>query len=212
MPNFDFTKLLSDKIRLIQLICLGGIALFGLLTVIVEAGALKFILMLLVLGFIFFSIAPVYLRTLEASSSTIGRAGYYGLKAAEAAGLAGIAVIVLGIFTAIGSLTNKGQFTHMICMVLFLVQAVTSIGMAVGLGLTTMLRANGVELELPPEPQPKPVQPAYPPGQPPYPGYPQGYPQGYPPQGYPQPPQGQPQPAEAPPAEVPPAPEGETEK
>jgi len=153
----------------------GCVALFGLLTALVKQS----------LALPAHAVRPcfylrihrsVFLALLDVDTAPVGRSAYFGLKAAECAGIAGVAVIILGVFTAIGSLTGKGVSAHMTAMVIFMVQALASIGMALGVGLTTLLRSNGVEIELPPKPEPKPkpepVQAAYPP---------QAYPPGYPP-------------------------------
>ena len=200
----DPSKFTSDMTRLAQVGCLAGLALFSFLNAVIRAEFLVFLLMLITAAFVFVTIAPIYLQTLSSDTSPLPRTGHIALRAAEAAGLAGLATVIAVLFGGLSILAKESSIPTFIVMILvFGVQATVCLAIAVGVGMTNLLRNQDVVLESPPPPQPK----AAPPQQ--YQQPPQQYQQ--PPQQYQQPPQQYQQPpaAEAqPPAYQPPVPSG----
>lgn len=191
MINFDMSRFTSDKLRLFQLFSLAGVALFGLLSAFADAKILAFLLLLSVSALLFFSLVPLYFDTLSADRDPLPRSGRLALRGAEAAGLAGVAITVMAVCLALGILfggsgptAGLGAAVSLFGVILILlVQAMAGLGIAAGVGLSNMLRQNGVELEAP-APPPQPVAQDYAQGQ--------GYQQ--PPQQYQQPQQGYQQP------------------
>lgn len=196
MFDLNMNKFQSDKFRFLQVICLLAMTVFALLTAFIESGVMQGLAMLCAAGVAFFSIVPVYLSLLSADTGPLPRTGLISLKGAECAGIAGVGIVIIAAFTGLGMIF--GKMGPILVGAVFVVQALAGIGMAVGAGLTNLLRTNDIELEAPPPPppaaEPQPVDPyaqqqGYPPQQ--QQGYPpqeqqQGYPpqqQGYPPQG-----------------------------
>ena len=178
----DPNKFMSDMTRLVQVACLAGIALFSLLNSVVDASFLVFVLLVITAGFVVVTIGPIYLETLTADTSPLPKTGHVALRAAEAAGMAGIATAIVVLFAGLGALAEESSIAvFRVLFSVFLVQAVVALTIAVGVGLTNLLRNADVVLEAPPPPKPKPV------------AQPQAYSQPY-----------AQQPAQAPPGQAPP--------
>ena len=197
MFDLNMKKFQSDKFRLLQVICLLALTVFALLTAFIDNRVMQGLAMLSGAGVAFFSIVPVYLSLLSADTGPLPRTGLISLKGAECAGIAGVGIVIIAAFTGLGMLFGKTG--PILVGAVFVVQALAGIGMAVGAGLTNLLRTNDIELEAPPPPPPPAVEPqpadpyaqqqqGYPPQQQGYPpqeqqGYPPQQQQGYPPQG-----------------------------
>ena len=96
--------------------------------------------------------------------------------------MAGIATAIVVLFAGLGALAEESSIAvFRVLFSVFLVQAVVALTIAVGVGLTNLLRNADVVLEAPPPPKPKPV------------AQPQAYSQPY-----------AQQPAQAPPGQAPP--------
>jgi hypothetical protein len=183
MSGFDLSKFTGDRYRTLQLLALGLLALFGLLTALTNAGIFSTLLTWSATALALFALAPAYLGLLDGAVAPVARAGNVALRGAEAAGVAGMAGIVVGLFAGLADLTGKAGPGGV--ALILAVQALAGVGIAAGAGLTTLLRNSGVELEVPAPPPaaPQPPQPQYPQQYPPQQEYPQQ--QQYPPQQYP---------------------------
>ena len=185
----DPDKFTSDNTRLVQVACLAGIALLSLLNSVADIEFFVFLLMVVAAGFMVVTIGPIYLETLTADTSPLPKTGRVGLRAAEAAAMAGMATAIVVLFAGLGAMAEEGSIiTFALLILAFLVQGVAALSIAVGVGLTNLLRNGDVVLEAPPPPKPKAAP----------------QPQAYQQQAYGPAPQGYPPQAEAPPAQAPP--------
>ena len=154
----------SDKLRLVQLGSLVGFAAFLLLATFWDSKIPFTIVLITLAALVFLTVAPIYLMTVSANDSPLQKTGHIGLRAAEGAGLAGMALTVALLCTALGVLFEQSGASRKIDLVVLvlLVQAIVCTAIAVGVGLTNVLRSADVVLDSPPPPKARPVPQAAP--------------------------------------------------
>ncbi|MCA9562314.1 MAG: hypothetical protein KC561_02440, partial [Myxococcales bacterium] len=95
MSQSAISKMMSEKSRMLQLMCIAAFAGLTILNFFLK-GKLFTALWVLTAGAVFFaSLAPAIGLLINGDSDSIGRSGHLGLKAGEAAGLAVVAITVL---------------------------------------------------------------------------------------------------------------------
>ena len=158
----------SDKVRLAQLGGLLAFSVFSLLGTLLDGRFMSFLILATLAAFLFLTIAPIYLAAITASDSSLPKSGHISLRAAEGAGMSGIALTVAILCMALGVLFQglkpdvAPALVHSFLAVFVLgAQAMVCAAIAAGVGLTNVLRSADVVLESPPPPKPKPAPQAY---------------------------------------------------